>query len=152
MKVIPGHCQLFEMDTSCKSHFPSVCDCSHPPLPASLGPYTCTYSVPCRASEPRWSSGCDERGGLQRRLNLAEACRLVQAVPGLDTPDTLGPPIPPFLAGRDVSPASGLLGSKSTSNATTPGLQARQHPSFPGLLRRRSARHPGGSQLHTLVE
>lgn len=148
LKVIPGHCHLFEMETSCKWHFPSVCDCSHPPLPASLGPCTRTYFVPCRASEPRWSGGCDEGGGLQRRLNLAEACRLVQAVPGLDTPGTLGSPIPPFLAGRDVSPASGLLGSKSASNATTPGLQARLHPRFPGLSRRRSAGHPEGSQLH----
>ena len=57
-------------------------------------------------------------------------------------------PIPPFLAGRDVSPASGLLGSKSASNATTPGLQARLHSRFPGLSRRRSAGHPEGSQLH----
>ena len=136
------------METSCKWHFPSVCDCSHPPLPASLGPCTRTYFVPCRASEPRWSGGCDEGGGFQRRLNLAEACRLVQAVPGLDTPGTLGSPIPPFLAGRDVSPASGLLGSKSASNATTPGLQARQHPRFPGLSRRRSAGHSEGSQSH----
>ena len=121
---------------------------SPPPLPASLGPCTRTYFVLCRASEPRWSGRCDEAGGFQRRLNLAEACRLVQAVPGLDTPGTLGSPIPPFLAGRDVSPASGLLGSKSASNATTPGLQARQHPRFPGLSRRLSAGHSEGSQSH----
>ena len=106
-------------------------------LPASLGPCTRTYFVPCRASEPRWSGGCDEGGGFQRRLNLAEACRLVQAVPGLDTPGTLGSPIPPFLAGRDVSPASGLLGSKSAPPgspstpgppATPPGSTARTAP------------------------
>lgn len=48
LKVIPGHCHLFEMETSCKSHFPSVCDCSHPPLPASLGPCTCIH-VPTRS-------------------------------------------------------------------------------------------------------
>lgn len=131
LKIACGHCHLFEMEISGKWHFPSVCYCSHPSLPASLEPCTGTHPIPCRVLGPTRSVAhtgpCDDDGGLQTHLNLAEACRLVQAVPGLeprflDTPDTLGSLIPPFLAGKDVSPASGLLGSKSASNTTTPSL------------------------------
>ena len=40
----------------------------------------------------------------------------------LDTPETLGSPNLPFLVVKEVSPASGLLATKSASYATTPGL------------------------------